>query len=97
MQANAGTMTAGTTAAQVRAKATAPGATASVVCGILGLFILGFVLGPVAIAKANAARKQIAEHPERYSGAGLATAGTVLGVIDIVGALIGIVAMAAAG
>jgi ABC-type phosphate transport system permease subunit len=99
MQANAGTMTMGTAAAHApatdQAKATAPGATASVVCGILGFFIFGFILGPVAIGKANAARKQIAAHPDRYTGEGLATAGTVLGVIDIIGAVFAIMMMAA--
>ena len=54
-QAYAGTMTVGTAA---QASATAPGATAAVVCGILGIFIAGIILGPVAIAKANGGKGQ---------------------------------------
>jgi hypothetical protein len=56
-------------------------AIAALVCGIVGLLCLGFVLGPLAIifggiglSKAN----QGAEHK------GLATAGLVLGIVDVV-------------
>jgi hypothetical protein len=62
----------------------APGAVASMVLGIVGLFFCGVIFGPVAISKANAARRAIAEDPT-YGGGGFATAGTVLGIIDLVG------------
>jgi Domain of unknown function (DUF4190) len=62
---------------------TAPGATAALVYGIIGLFICGIVFGPLAISKANEAKRAIAESPT-YSGAGMATAGTVLGIIDLI-------------
>ncbi len=65
-------------------KINAPGATAALVYGIVGFFVCGIVLGPLAISKANAAKRAMAENPT-YGGAGLATAGTVLGVIDIIG------------
>jgi hypothetical protein len=61
----------------------APGATASLVCGIIGLFICGIVLGIIAIVKANEAKRAIAADP-RYTGGGMATAGLVLGIIDLV-------------
>jgi len=61
----------------------APGATASLVYGILGLIICGVVFGPLAISKANAAKRSIAENPI-YGGGGMATAGMVLGIIDLI-------------
>jgi hypothetical protein len=61
----------------------APGAVAAMVWGILGLVLCGIVLGPLAISRANAARKARAADPT-LGGAGFATAGTVLGVIDLV-------------
>ena len=65
----------------------APGAVASLVCGILGFFICGLVLGIIAITKAQEAKKAIASDPS-YTGGGMATAGMVLGVIDLVGFVI---------
>ena len=52
-------------------------ATSSLVCGIVGLFVAGIILGIIAIAQGNKA-KQLG-----YQG-GKATAGIVLGIIDIV-------------
>lgn len=65
------------------AKTKAEGAKASVVFGILGFFICGFVFGWMAISNANKAKQQIAADPDRYDGEGLATAGLILGAIDI--------------
>jgi len=65
----------------------APGAVASLVLGIVGLFICGFILGAIAIAKSSTAKQNIAMDP-RYTGGGMATAGLVLGIIDIVGHLL---------
>ena len=62
---------------------TAPGATASLVYGILGFFICGIIFGIVAIVKAKDAKTLIATDP-RYGGGGMATAGMVLGIIDLV-------------
>ncbi|MHC4547774.1 MAG: DUF4190 domain-containing protein [Planctomycetota bacterium] len=62
----------------------APGAVASLVCGILGFFICGLILGIVAITKAQEAKRAIAADP-RYTGGGMATAGMVLGIVDLVG------------
>jgi len=65
----------------------APGAVASLVLGILGFFICGLVLGIIAITKAQEAKKAIASDPS-YTGGGMATAGMVLGIIDLVGFVI---------
>ena len=56
-------------------------ATASLVCGIVGLILAGFILGIIAIVLASMAKKEIARTGQ--AGGGLATAGMVLGIIDI--------------
>ena len=103
MQAYAGTMAVDQVAeqtvesahptVQVQARATAPGAVASVWCGVIGFFLFGFILGPAAIANAAKAKTVLGEHPDQYDGGGLATTGMVLGVIDILGAVFGLVVM----
>jgi hypothetical protein len=64
-------------------KTNAPGAVRSLVYGLIGLVFCGIILGPYAIAKASSAKQAMAKDPT-LGGAGLATAGTVLGVVDIV-------------
>ena len=61
----------------------APGATASLVYGIVGLFLCGIIFGIVAINKSNEAKQLIASDP-RFGGEGLASAGKALGIIAIV-------------
>lgn len=63
-------------------KGTAPGAIASLVTGIIGLFLFGFILGWIAISNGRSAIRKIEADPD-YSGRGLATAGIILGVVDI--------------
>jgi hypothetical protein len=46
----------------------------------LGVFCFGFILGPVAIVKAQGAKKQIAANPA-LGGAGWANAATVVGAV----------------
>jgi len=58
-------------------------AIASLVCGILGLLILGLVLGAVAVILGRRSRREIMEQPALMKGLGLASAGMVLGVIDM--------------
>jgi hypothetical protein len=65
-------------------KQNAPGAVAALVWGIVSLFICGIICGFVAIAKSNEAKKAIAANP-RYGGAGMATAGMVLGILGLIG------------
>jgi len=52
-------------------------ATASLACGIIGFIVAGLILGIIAIAQGNKAKRL------GYVG-GKATAGIILGVIDIV-------------
>jgi hypothetical protein len=65
-------------------KTNAPGASQALVYGIIGLFICGVIFGPLAISKANSAKAAMKMDPT-LGGEGLATAGTVLGVLDIIG------------
>ncbi|MEY2996403.1 MAG: hypothetical protein RLZ86_971 [Actinomycetota bacterium] len=58
-------------------------AVAALVCGILGLLILGLVFGAVAVILGRRSRREIMEQPAVLKGLGLATAGMVLGVIDM--------------
>lgn len=61
----------------------APGAVASLVCGIIGLVFCQIVLGPIAIWQASRARAAMKNDPS-LGGEGLATAGAILGVVDVV-------------
>ena len=64
----------------------APGAVASMVLGITSVCFgaLGLVLGIIALKCSKQARRAIAQHPGRYSGDDMATAGKVMGIIGIV-------------
>jgi hypothetical protein len=64
-------------------KINAPGAVQALVYGLIGLVFCQIILGPVAISKANAAKRAMAADPT-LGGEGLATAGMVLGIIDLV-------------
>ncbi|MFI2378972.1 DUF4190 domain-containing protein [Streptomyces sp. NPDC018964] len=55
-------------------------AVASLCCGIIGLFLLNIVLGPLAIVFGAVARRR----PAGGNGAGMAKAGIVLGIVDVV-------------
>jgi len=61
----------------------APGATASLVLGIIGLFFIPLIFGIIAIVLGAKAKKRIAQEPGVYAGGGKATAGIVLGIIDV--------------
>lgn len=54
-------------------------AIASLCCGIVGLFIMNIILGPLAIVLGVVARRQAGAN-----GGGMAKAGIVLGVVDVV-------------
>ena len=68
----------------------AQGAVAALVCGLIGLFLFGFILGFVAIGQGNKALKQIEANPA-LKGQGMAKAGKVIGIIDIIGWVIAII------
>lgn len=55
-------------------------AIASLCCGIVGLFFLNMVLGPLAIIFGAVARRQASVK----NGAGMAKAGIILGIVDVV-------------
>ncbi|CAL9349176.1 DUF4190 domain-containing protein [Streptomyces griseomycini] len=55
-------------------------AIASLCCGVVGLFVLNIVLGPLAIIFGAIARRQAAVK----NGAGMAKAGIILGIVDVV-------------
>lgn len=65
---------------------TAPGAVASLVCGIIGVVIncTGLVMGIIALIQRKKALAYIQAQPERYGGQGFCTAGLVLGIISII-------------
>jgi hypothetical protein len=64
-------------------KTMAPGAVASLVYGIIGIFVFGIGFGPLAIRKANAAKQAILSDPT-LEGDGIATAGKVMGVLALI-------------
>lgn len=61
----------------------------SLICGIIGLFVAGIILGIVALVMANNSIKQ-------NGPTGMAKAGRILGVIDIVAFFIVFIARLAA-
>lgn len=64
-------------------KTTPKAATNALISAIIGLFICGVILGPLAISKANEAKREIQADPS-LQGEGMATFALVLGVIDII-------------
>lgn len=58
---------------------------------VIGLFCFGFILGPMAIMKANEAKKIMGLNP-RLSGSGKATAATIIGWIGLILNLLGFAA-----
>jgi hypothetical protein len=71
-------------------KKTLPEANHAITYAIVGLFCLGFVLGPVAIVKGTSAKKMIAADP-RWDGESLATAAQIIGVIEILLSVLSII------
>lgn len=64
---------------------TAPGATTSLVLGLLSvlgsILVLPALLGPLAWFYGVNAQREIERDPQRWSGTGEARAGTILGII----------------
>lgn len=63
----------------------------SLVLGILGLVCCGFVAGIPALILGNIAKKEIAASGGAETGAGMAQAGFILGIIAIVLGVLGLV------
>lgn len=66
----------------------------AMVLGILGLVCCGFVTGIPALILGNVAKKEIAASNGAQTGAGMAQAGFVLGIIAIALGLLGMVLLA---
>lgn len=66
----------------------------AMVLGILGLVCCGFLAGIPAVILGNVAKKEIAASNGAQTGAGMAQAGFVLGIIAIALGLLGIVLLA---
>ncbi len=62
----------------------------ALIMSIIGLFCFGIILGPIAISKGTKALNIIKSDPG-YTGKGKATAGIVIGIIDLVGWLAGMI------
>jgi hypothetical protein len=58
-------------------------ATASLIIGIIGLLLFGLILGIIALVLASQAKREIEADPGRFNNPGSATAGIVLGIIDL--------------
>ena len=58
-------------------------ATASIVCGIVGILIFGIILGPIAICLGISAKNEIKESSGTITGIGQANAGITCGAIAI--------------
>ena len=58
------------------------------VTSIVGFFLFGFVFGLLAIIFSGIGLNKINNDPERWSGKGLATAGIIIGIVDIIGWLL---------
>ena len=66
----------------------------SLVTGILGLICCGLIGGIPALILGNMAKKEIAASGGAETGAGMAQAGFILGIIAIVLGILGIIAFA---
>ena len=70
-------------------------AIAAVVVAVVGLVLMPIILGVVALVLANVANKKIQESNGALTGQGLVTAARIVGIIDIVVAVIVIVVLIA--
>jgi len=69
-------------------------AIASFVLSLAGIFCFGFVTGTLAVIFGGVAMRSISKNPG-LKGNGLAVAGLVIGIVDIIGWLIWLVLVAA--
>src|SRR5574340_591608 len=70
-------------------------ATASLICGILGFVMLPVLASIAALWTGYAARQETRSQPPRASGDGMATAGIVMGYIQLALACIGALCLVA--
>jgi hypothetical protein len=60
----------------------------SLVCAVVGLFICGILLEPIAIVLGFVARNRIRESNGALKGEGLALAGIIVGIVGLVLAVV---------
>lgn len=65
----------------------------SLVCSIIGIFLFGIILEPLAIIFGAVGMTEIKNNPEVYGGYGMGIAGVIIGAIGTILSLIGLVAM----
>lgn len=70
-------------------------AIASFVCSLVGIILFGFIMGILAISLGVSARKRIEVFNNNEKGKGLALAGIIIGIVDIVFTAIGLILKAA--
>lgn len=58
-------------------------AIASLVCGIIGIFLFQYILGPLAVIFGHVSLSSIKRSPQLFKGRGLAIGGLVCGYIAI--------------
>ena len=58
------------------------------ITGVVGLIIFGIILGIVAVVFSCIGLSKINKNPEKFSGKGFGIAGLVLGIIDILAAIL---------
>ena len=58
------------------------------ITGVVGLIIFGIILGIVAVVFSSIGLSKINKNPEKFSGKGFGIAGLVLGIIDILAAIL---------
>ena len=59
-------------------------ANASMVCGIISIFVFGPILGPIAICLGTCAKKEIEANPNKYTGTKQANTGIYCGIAGLV-------------
>jgi hypothetical protein len=68
-----------------------PKGTTVLVLGILSIFCLGIVLGPIAIVMGGNALAEIDRNPAAYSNRGQVNAGRICGIIGVVLWVLGLI------
>ena len=56
----------------------------AMICGIIGIFIFGIILGPIAICLGSSAKEEIKASNGKLKGEGKAQTGIVCGIIAVI-------------
>ena len=63
-------------------------AVAGFILSLVGLLLFGFILGILAVIFSATGLNKIKQQPNVFKGKGLATAGLIIGIVDVIGWLI---------